>query len=103
MLPNDKGHWVKSSWITDELQPLLDSFRLSLDAAARTRTANGENIRNLSVGLGAVAIATVLLVIGLIICLRIGSSTRQRMNNAIMTLMSENNLRPANSQPPFRI
>ena len=103
LLPNDKGHWIKSSWISNELMPLLNSFRLSLEAAATTRAANGESIRNLSVGLGAVGIATILLIIGLIVCLRISSSARQRMNNAICTLMSENNLRPANTQPPFRI
>ena len=85
------------------MQPLLDSFRLSIETAANTRAINGENIRHIGVGLGAVAIATVLLVIGLIICLCIGSSTRNRMNNAIMALMTETNLRPNNSQPPFRI
>ena len=103
MLPNDKSHYLKSSWITDELQPLMNSLRMSIEAAVSARATNSENIRAIAIGLGAVAAATLLLLIGLIVCLRIGSSTRNRMNNAIMALCTETNMRPNNSQPPFRI
>ena len=103
LLPNDQSHYLKSSWITNELQPLLNSLRLSIEAAANTRAINAENIRAIGIGVGAVAVATALLLIGLIVCLRMGAATKNRMNNAIMALCTETNMRPNNSQPPFRI
>ena len=99
----DQSHYLKSSWISNELQPLLNSLRLSIEAAATARAANVDNIRAIGIGLGAVAVATALIVIGLIVCLRMGTATKNRMTNAIMALCTETNMRPNNSQPPFRI
>ena len=99
----DQSHYLKSSWISIELQPLVNSLRLSIETAAKTRAEIEDDIRSLGIGLGATAVATVLLVIGVIICVRSGTATRHRMNNAIMALVTETNMRPNNDQPPFRI
>ena len=83
--------------------PILNSLRLSIESAAKTRAGIVEDVRTLGIGLGATAVATVLLVIGVIICVRSGAATRHRMNNAIMALVTETNMRPNNDQPAFRI
>lgn len=99
----DQSHYLKSLWILNELQPLLNSLRLSIETASTTRAENADNIWAIGIGLGAVAIAMVLIMIGLLVCFRMGAATRNRMNNAIMGLCTETNMRPNNLQPPFRI
>ena len=56
-------------------------------------------------GLGATAVAVVLVIIGVVICVRSGIAQRHRMNNAVMALFHETNMRPAAAadQPAFRI
>ena len=82
---------------------MLTSLRLSIEGAAKTRAGILEDVRTLGIGLGACAVAVVLLVIGIILCVRSGAATRRRMNDAIMALVQETNMRPANDQPAFRI
>ena len=102
-LIQDASHYLKSSWISNELKPLLNSLRLAIETAAQTREGIISDIRAISVGLGATAVAVVLLVIGVVICVRSGVTTRHRMNNAIMALVQETNMRPIAEQPAFRI
>ena len=71
------------------MKPLLNSLRLAIKTAAQTRNGIIADVRTISIGLGATAVATVLLVIGVIICVRSG--------------VQETNMRPANEQPAFRI
>ena len=102
-LIQDASHYLKSSWISNELKPLLNSLRLAIETAAQTRNGIISDVRAISVGLGATAVAVALLVIGVVICVRSGVATRHRMNNAIMALVQETNMRPVAEQPAFRI
>ena len=102
-LIQDASHYLKSNWISNELKPLLNSLRLAIETAVQMREGIISDVRAISVGLGATSVAVVLLVIGVVICVRSGVTTRHRMNNAIMALVQETNMRPVAEQPAFRI
>ena len=76
---------------------------MSIEAASTGRMANNESIRTLGIGLGAVSVAVILVIIALVICIRAGQATKNRMSNMLMSLATETNLRPFNPQPPFRV
>ena len=86
-----------------ELRPILNSFRMAIEAAAKTREDITADIRAIAVGLGATAVAVILVVVGVIICVRSSAAQRSRMNNALMALFHETNARPAAVEPNFRI
>ena len=86
-----------------ELRPILNSFRMAIEAAAKTREDIVSDIRAIAMGLGATAVAVILVVIGVIICVRSSAAQRSRMNNALMALFHETNARPAAVEPNFRI
>ena len=85
------------------MQPLLNSLRMSIEAASTGRMANNESIRTLGIGLGAVSVAVILVIIALVVCIRAGQATKNRMSNMLMSLATETNLRPSIQQPPFRV
>ena len=76
---------------------------MAIESAAKTREDIVSDIRTIAVGLGATAVAVVLVVIGVVICMRTGAAQRRRMNNALMALFHETNARPAAVEPAFRI
>ena len=94
---------VKCNHVYSELKPLLNSLRLAIETAAKTREGIVSDVRAVTVGLGAVAVAVVLVIIGVMICVRSGVTQRHRMNSAVMALFHETNMRPAAEQPAFRI
>ena len=102
-LIQDASHYLKSSCISNELKPLLNSLRLAIETGVQTRNGIISDVRAVTVGLGATAVAVVLVIIGIVICVRSGVTQRHRMNNAIMALFHETNIRPAAQQPAFRI
>ena len=86
-----------------ELRPILNSFRRAIEAAATTREDIISDVRVITVVLGATAVAVLLVMIGVIVCVRSSAAQRSRMNNALMALFHETNARLAAVEPNFRI
>ena len=86
-----------------ELRPILNSFRRAIESANTTREDIITDVRTISVVLGAVAVAILLVAIGVIVCARSSAAQRSRMNSALMALFHETNARPAAVEPNFRI
>ena len=92
------------SFITpSELRPILSTFRRAIESADSSREEIITDIRTISVVLGAVCVAVLLVAIGVIICTRSSAAQRSRMNSALMALFHETNARPAAVEPNFRI
>ena len=89
--------------IFTELRPILNSFRRALESADTTRETIMSDVRTISVVLGAVAVAILLVAVGVIVCARSSAAQRSRMNSALMALFHETNARPAAVEPNFRI
>ena len=86
-----------------ELRPILNTFRRAIESADTTREEIITDVRTISVVLGAVAVAILLVVIAVIVCARSSAAQRSRMNSALMALFHETNARPAAVEPNFRI
>ena len=86
-----------------ELRPILNTFRRAIESADTTREEIITDIRTISVVLGAVVVAVLLVAIGVIVCTRSSAAQRSRMNSALMALFHETNARPAAVEPNFRI
>ena len=78
-------------------------FRRAIESADTTREEIITDIRTISVLLGAVVAAILLVAIGVIVCARSSAAQRSRMNSALMALFHETNARPAAVEPNFRI
>ena len=74
-----------------ELRPILNTFRRAIESADTTREEIITDIRTISVVLGAVAVAVLLVAVGVIVCARSSAAQRSRMNSALMALFHETN------------
>ena len=90
-------------FVFPELRPILNTFRRAIESADTTREEIITDVRTISVILGAVAVAILLVAIGVIVCARSSAAQRSRMNSALMALFHETNARPAAVEPNFRI
>ena len=103
LLPNTDGHWVPSSWISNELSPLLSSMHSKDIATSKLALSNASTNHTYAILLSV--IFTMLLVISAIMfmCHKHSDKISARITDGLHYVFGELGTRPPNRVPTFSI
>ena len=87
----------------DELMPTLSSLRHTNEKAITIGASNAYNVKLVAGGLIVMALALLLVIIVLGVCVRSGKTSKERISDAITILMSENGIRSNNPAPRLHV